>query len=221
MELFRGLQGEWTIFQDVYHLAVDEWMVALISPRLVVRDPLFHEDLDLSLTSYADDVAKGKLFTHGHDLQQQVQAEDRRLSDALQHICTGAKRGQTGAHGQYAILDDDDDDVVVDDDDERHHGLKSWDEHGTKGAGQAANATSRKTKKERHHTYATFLFRNVREVSRLTGKSNVTKEVYESNMTSRTARKKDDWAQYTHFSEGVKQEVGLHDMVCTIYRVQV
>ena len=30
---------------------------------------------------------------------------------------------------------------------ERHHGLKSWDEHGTKGAGQAANATSRKIQK--------------------------------------------------------------------------
>ena len=29
---------------------------------------------------------------------------------------------------------------------ERHHGLKSWDEHGTKGAGRAAKATSRKCK---------------------------------------------------------------------------
>ena len=75
-------------FQDVYHPAVDEWMLALTSPRLVVRDPLFHEDLDLSLTSFADDVAKGELFTHGNDLLQQVQAEDRGLSDALQHICT-------------------------------------------------------------------------------------------------------------------------------------
>ena len=39
----------------------------------------------------------------------------------------------------------DDDDHHVED--ERHHGLKSWDEHGTKGAGQAANATSRKIQK--------------------------------------------------------------------------
>ena len=30
---------------------------------------------------------------------------------------------------------------------ERHHGQKSWDEHGTKGAGQAADATSRKIQK--------------------------------------------------------------------------
>ena len=84
----QGTMAAVDIFQDVYHPAVDEWMAALTSPRLVVRDPLFQEDLDLSLTSYADDVAKGKLFTHGEDLLQQVQAEDRGLSDALQRICT-------------------------------------------------------------------------------------------------------------------------------------
>ena len=38
-------------------------------------------------------------------------------------------------------------DVDVDVERERHHGLKSWDEHGTNGAGQAANATSRKIQK--------------------------------------------------------------------------
>ena len=89
---------------------------------------------------------------------------------------------------------------------ERHHGLKSWDEHGTKGAGQAANATSRKYKNERHHTYATFLVRDVRQVSRLTGKSNVTKKVHESDMTSCTAQKKDNWAQKPHFSEAANKE---------------
>ena len=49
-----------------------------------------------------------------------------------------------------------------------------------------------KCKYERHHTHATFLFRGVRNVSRLTGMSNVTKEVHESDMTSCTARKKDN-----------------------------
>ena len=47
-----------------------------------------------------------------------------------------------------------------------------------------------KYKNERRHTYATFLFRDVRQVSRLTGKSNVTKEVHESDMTSCTAQKR-------------------------------
>ena len=70
-----------------------------------------------------------------------------------------------------------------------------------------------KYKNERHHTYATFLFRDVRQVSRLTGKSNVTKEVHESDVRH---KKKDDWAQIPHFSEAVKQEVSLHDMVCTV-----
>ena len=45
-------------------------------------------------------------------------------------------------------------------------------------------------KNDRHHTYATVLFRDVRQVSRLTGKSNVTKEVHESDMTSCTAQKR-------------------------------
>ena len=36
---------------------------------------------------------------------------------------------------------------------ERHHGLKSWDEHGTKGAGQAAKATSGKKAKMRDITH--------------------------------------------------------------------
>ena len=54
-----------------------------------------------------------------------------------------------------------------------------------------------KCKNERHHTYATFLFRDVRNVSRLTGMSNVTKEVHESDMTSCTARKKDNWGSET------------------------
>ena len=70
-----------------------------------------------------------------------------------------------------------------------------------KGAGQAANATSRKYKNERHHTYAMFLYRDVRQVSLLTGESNVTKEVHESGMTSCTVRRKGDWAQKPHFSE--------------------
>ena len=81
------------------------------------------------------------------------------------------------------------------DDDERerekHHGLKSWDEHGTKGAGQAANQQAQKYKNERHHTYATFLFRDVRQVSHLTGKSNVTNKVHESGMTSCTVQKRE------------------------------
>ena len=48
---------------------------------------------------------------------------------------------------------DDDDDDDDDDERERHHGLKSWDENGTKGAGQAANATSRKKAKMRDITH--------------------------------------------------------------------
>ena len=47
-----------------------------------------------------------------------------------------------------------------------------------------------KYKNERHHTYATFLFRDVRQVSQLTRKSNVTKKVHESGMTSCTAQKR-------------------------------
>ena len=47
-----------------------------------------------------------------------------------------------------------------------------------------------KHKNERHHTYATFLFLDVRQVSRLTGKSNVTREVHESDMDSSTEQKK-------------------------------
>ena len=47
-----------------------------------------------------------------------------------------------------------------------------------------------KNKNERHHTYATFLFRDVRQVSQLTKKSNVTKKVHESGMTSCTAQKR-------------------------------
>ena len=63
-----------------------------------------------------------------------------------------------------------------------------------------------KYKNERHHTYATFLFRDVRQVSQLTGKSNVTKKVHESDMTSCTAQKKDNWAQKPHFSEAANKE---------------
>ena len=84
---------------------------------------------------------------------------------------------------------------------ERHHGLKSWDEHGTKGAGQAANATSRKYKNERHHTYAMFLYRDARQVRLLTGESNVTKKVHESVVTSCTVQRRGNWAQKPHFSE--------------------
>ena len=58
-----------------------------------------------------------------------------------------------------------------------------------------------KYKKERHHTYATFLFRDVRQVSHLTGKSNVTRKVHESDMTSCTTQKKGNWAQKPRFSE--------------------
>ena len=54
---------------------------------------------------------------------------------------------------------------------------------------------------EKHHTYATFLFRDVRQVSQLTKKSNVTKKVHESGMTSCTAQKKGNWAQKPHFTE--------------------
>ena len=59
---------------------------------------------------------------------------------------------------------------------------------------------------ERHHTYATFLFRDVRRVSRLTGKSNVTKEVHGSGMTSCTAHKRGNWAQKPHFSEAANKK---------------
>ena len=46
-----------------------------------------------------------------------------------------------------------------------------------------------------------FLYRDVRQVSLLTGESNVTKEVHESGMTSCTVQRKGDWAQKPHFSE--------------------
>ena len=85
---------------------------------------------------------------------------------------------------------------------ERHHGLKSWDEHGTEGAGQAVNATSRKKAKMRDITH--MLFRDARNVSRLTGMSSVTKEVHESDVTSCTARKRTTLAQKPHFSEAIK-----------------
>ena len=59
---------------------------------------------------------------------------------------------------------------------------------------------SEKYKNERHHTYATFLFRDVRQVSHLTGKSNVTKKVHESGKTSCTAQK-GQLGSGTRFSE--------------------
>ena len=46
-----------------------------------------------------------------------------------------------------------------------------------------------------------FLYRDVRQVSLLTGESNVTKEVHESGMTSCTVQRKGDWAQKPYFSE--------------------
>ena len=57
------------------------------------------------------------------------------------------------------------------------------------------------TKNERHHTYAMFLYRDVRQVRLLTGESHLTKEVHESVMTSCTVQRKGDWAQKPHFSE--------------------
>ena len=60
----------------------------------------------------------------------------------------------------------------------------------------------KKYKNERHHTYATFLIRNVRHVSHLTGKSNVTNRVHASGVTSNTVKKKrGNRAQKPRFSE--------------------
>ena len=50
--------------------------------------------MDLSITSFADDVAKGKLFKDGQELQQMVLAEYMALSNFLQRICTAQHIGK-------------------------------------------------------------------------------------------------------------------------------
>ena len=83
-------------FQDVCHLAVDGGLLASTGgiPSLPGARPVSGEILDLSITSYADDVAKGTLFSDGQELQQLVLAEDMALSDSLQRICTAQHAGK-------------------------------------------------------------------------------------------------------------------------------
>ena len=50
--------------------------------------------LDPSITSYADDVAKSKLFKDGQELRQLVLAEGMALSDSHQRICTAQHTGK-------------------------------------------------------------------------------------------------------------------------------
>ena len=73
-----------------------------------------------------------------------------------------------------------------------------------------------KYKNERHHTYATFLFRDVRQVSHLTGKSNVTKKVHESGMTSCTAQKRATGLRnHTSVKQQTRSESSRHGMYHT------
>ena len=81
-------------FQDVYHPAVDSWLRLVESLDFVVCDFVSGEILDLSITSYADDVAKGTLFSDGQELQQLVLAEDMAFSDSLQKICAAQHTGK-------------------------------------------------------------------------------------------------------------------------------
>ena len=76
---------------------------------------------------------------------------------------------------------------------------------------------SEKYKNERHRTYATFLFRDVRQVSHLTGKSNVTKKVHESGKTSCTAQKKKATGLRNHASvkQQTRSESSRHGMYHT------
>ena len=60
----------------------------------LVRDFVSGGILDLSITSYADDVANCTLFNDGQELQQLVLAEDMALSDSLQRICTAQHTGK-------------------------------------------------------------------------------------------------------------------------------
>ena len=52
------------------------------------------EILDVSITSHADDVAKGTLFNDGQELQLLVLAEDMALSDSLHRIYTAQHTGK-------------------------------------------------------------------------------------------------------------------------------
>ena len=78
----------------MYHPAVDSWLQRVESLAFLVRDPVSGEILDPSITSYADDVAKGKLFKDGQELQQLVLAEGMVLSDSHQRICTAWHTGK-------------------------------------------------------------------------------------------------------------------------------
>ena len=83
MENFwKNMAGAVDMFQDVCHPAVGSWHQLVESPGFLVRDPVSGEILDLSITSHADDVAQGKLFKDGQELQQLVLAEDMALSDS-------------------------------------------------------------------------------------------------------------------------------------------
>ena len=92
--LCRALKEQWTYFKTciiwLWTPGVNWW-----NPLTSwVRDPVSGETLDLSITSYADDVAKGKLFQEGQGLQQLVLAEDMAFSESLQRICTAQHTGK-------------------------------------------------------------------------------------------------------------------------------
>ena len=87
-------QGQWIICHDVYHPVLDSWLQLVETPDFLVRGPVSGETLNLSITCHADDVAKGKLFKYGEDLQHMVLVEEMAVSDSLQRVCTAQHTGK-------------------------------------------------------------------------------------------------------------------------------
>ena len=75
-------------------MCIISWLQLVESPHFLVRDLVSGKILDLSITSFADDVAKETLFNDGQELQQLFFAEDMALSDSLQRICTAQHAGK-------------------------------------------------------------------------------------------------------------------------------
>ena len=94
----QGTTGAVDIFQD----SVSSCGGLLAATGGIPGLPESRDFLNLSITSNADDVAKGKLFKDGQELQQMVLAGDMALSDSLQRRLWSSAHWQAKTHCEHA-----------------------------------------------------------------------------------------------------------------------
>ena len=84
-----SLQGDsvaCALFLEVYHPQLDKWLQETKQHELLVQDPISHELLDISVSSYADDVARCTVAESSEELFLHITHSNDVLDTALGEI---------------------------------------------------------------------------------------------------------------------------------------